>query len=102
MKKEQQEVESWISQYKVGYFKPLEMLASLTEEVGEIARELNHRFGPKKKKSTEDLKEVGDEISDAIFSLICIANSLDIDLDESWQKMLDKLNNRDKDRYEKK
>jgi len=102
MKKEQQDVENWISKYKIGYFQPLEMLASLTEEIGEIARELNHRFGPKKKKSTEDMKEVGDEIADAIFSLVCIANSLDIDLDTSWQNMLDKLNNRDKDRFEKK
>jgi NTP pyrophosphatase (non-canonical NTP hydrolase) len=49
----QKRVDNWIRQYKIGYFKPLEILTRLTEEVGELARELNHQFGPKKKKSSE-------------------------------------------------
>jgi len=100
--KAQKEVEDWIKQYKIGYFKPLEILTRLVEEVGELARELNHRFGPKKKKDSEELKEVGDEIADIFFTLICLANSLGIDLDESFEKMMKKLYGRDKNRYEKK
>lgn len=101
-KEAQKEVNDWVKKIKIGYFKPLEILARLAEEVGELARELNHRFGPKKKKATEDSKEVGDEIADVIFTLICLANSLHIDLDKSFDKMMDKLNGRDKDRWEKK
>ena len=101
-KETQKEVNDWVKKLKIGYFKPLEILARLAEEVGELARELNHRFGPKKKKAIEDSKEVGDEIADVIFTLICLANSLHIDLDKSFNKMMDKLNGRDKNRWEKK
>lgn len=102
MKGYQKEVDNWVSQYKIGYFKPLEILARLTEEVGELAREVNHRFGPKQKKSSEELKELGDEMADIIFTLICLANSLDIDLDTHFKNTMDKCYGRDKDRFEKK
>lgn len=102
LKQTQSRVEAWVSQLKIGYFKPLEILARLTEETGELARELNHRFGPKKKKATEDTKEVGDEIADIIFTVVCLANSLNIDLDKSFDKMMQKYGERDKDRWEKK
>jgi NTP pyrophosphatase (non-canonical NTP hydrolase) len=102
MKEIQKEVDEWVQQYKIGYFKPLEILARLTEEVGELAREINHRFGPKKKKDTEDVKEIEDELSDIIFTLTCLANSLDLDMDRGFKKVMDKYNTRDKDRWEKK
>lgn len=98
----QKRVDNWVSQYKIGYFKPLEILARLFEEVGELAREINHRFGPKKKKDTEELKEVGDEMADIIFTIICLANSLHINLDKSFDKMMEKYGERDKNRWEKK
>ena len=98
----QEDVHSWVSQYKIGYFQPLEILARLTEETGELARELNHRFGPKKKKETEDKKDVADEMADIIFTLSCLANSLDINLDEAFSRVMDKCYGRDKDRWEKK
>src|SRR4030042_2284489 len=98
----QKSVDKWVNQYANGYWKPLEILARLTEEVGELARELNHRFGPKKKKSSEKKQEIGDEIADIFFTLICLANSLNINLDKSFEKMMKKLNTRDKKRYEKK
>ncbi len=98
----QKEVDQWISQYKLGYFKPLEILAHLTEEMGELAREISHRFGPKKKKPEEESKEVADEIADVMFVLICLANSLNINLDEAFARVIHKINTRDKDRYEKK
>jgi NTP pyrophosphatase (non-canonical NTP hydrolase) len=100
--KYQKNVDNWVNQYKIGYFKPLEILARLTEEVGELAREINHRFGPKKKKSSEKKQEIGDETADIIFTLICLANSLNIDLDKSFEKMMNKIKTRDKKRYEKK
>jgi len=98
----QKQVDGWINQDKIGYFKPLEIMARLMEEVGELAREINHKFGPKKKKATEEKKEIGDEIADIIFTLVCLANSLDINLDESFERMMDKLRTRDKNRYQKK
>ena len=101
MKNLQKQVDEWMSGLKIGYWKPFEMLARLIEEVGELAREVNHRFGPKKKKSSEKNKEIGDEIVDIIFTLICLANSLNIDLDTHFKKMMKKLNTRDKDRWKK-
>jgi NTP pyrophosphatase (non-canonical NTP hydrolase) len=97
----QEEVDEWMSQYKTKYWKPLEILARLTEEVGELARELNHSYGPKKKKETEKKKEICDEISDIIFVIICLANSLNINLDEAFKKMMNKIRTRDNDRWEK-
>lgn len=101
-KKNQKDVDKWISQYKLGYFKPLEILARLTEEVGEVARELNHKFGPKKKKATEESAELSEELADVIYTVICLANSQNIDLDKAWKKMMKKLYTRDKERWEKK
>lgn len=102
MKEIQKRVNVWVSKYSTGYWKPLEILARLIEEVGELAREVNHRFGPKKKKSTEEAKEMGDEIADIIFTLVCLANSQNIKLDRHFDKMMKKLETRDKNRWEKK
>ena len=102
LKDVQKEVDDWISQHKLGYWKPHEILARLMEETGELSREINHIYGPKKKKPTEETKEMADEMADIIFTLTCLANSLDIDLDEAFQKMMNKHNTRDKDRWEKK
>ena len=102
MKDYQRKVDKWISQYKIGYFKPLEILARIIEEVGELAREINHRFGPKKKKLSEKDADLGDEMADVIYTLICLANSLNIDLDKHLKRILKKYNTRDKDRWEKK
>jgi len=102
MKRIQKEVDKMISEYKVGYFKPLEILARLVEEVGETARELNHLFGPKKKKESEETQELGDEMADIIYTLACLANSLNIDLDKHFDRIMNKYRERDKDRWEKK
>jgi len=102
MKGMQDDIDKWTGQFKPQYWNPHEILARLTEEVGELAREVNHIWGPKKKKSSEDIKELGDEIGDVIFTLCCLANSQGIDLDESWKRVMDKCYGRDKDRFEKK
>ena len=75
MNKHQQQVDEWIQQYKIGYFKPPELMMRLTEEVGELAREINHRHGPKQKKSTEETQEMEEELGDVLFTICCIANS---------------------------
>jgi NTP pyrophosphatase (non-canonical NTP hydrolase) len=102
LKQNQKDVDSWISQYKLGYFKPLEILARLTEEVGEVARELNHMYGPKKKKASEASAHLDEELADVIYTVVCLANSQKIDLDKAWRKVMKKLYTRDKDRWEKK
>jgi NTP pyrophosphatase (non-canonical NTP hydrolase) len=98
----QNDVDKWVQQYKIPYWKPLEQFARLTEEVGELARELNHRFGAKKKKTSENEANLEDEIADVIFTLVCLANSQKIDLDKAWKKVMDKCYGRDQDRFEKK
>ena len=102
MKSYQKRVDEWVSQFKIGYWEPLEILARLTEETGEVARELNHRYGPKKKKSTEDLADLEEEVADILFTLACLANSLDLDLDRGFDRVMDKCYGRDKNRFEKK
>ncbi len=77
-------------------------MARITEEVGELAREVNHRYGPKKKKETEDSREIEEEVADVIFALICLSNSLNLDIDRGFKSAMNKCYERDKDRYDKK
>jgi NTP pyrophosphatase (non-canonical NTP hydrolase) len=98
----QQEVDAWIAQFEEGYFPPLAMLARLTEETGELARVLMHQHGGKKPKPGEEIGDAGGEIADAIFVLICLANSLGIDLDEKFGAMMQKYRERDANRWTKK
>ncbi len=102
LKDTQKQVNDWVSQYEVPYWTPHEILTRITEADGEQAREQNHEWGPKKKKETEHTKEVADELSDVLFSIICFANSQGIDLDEAFRKTMDKCYKRDVDRFEKK
>ncbi|GAC1438336.1 MAG: nucleotide pyrophosphohydrolase [Thermoanaerobaculia bacterium] len=95
----QKEVDDWILQFEEGYFPPLPMLARLTEEVGELARALMHRFGGKKAKAGEAEGDVADEICDALFVLVCMANSQGIDLDSAFARMMEKYRRRDAGRW---
>ncbi|MBO0469267.1 nucleotide pyrophosphohydrolase [Enterococcus sp. DIV0242_7C1] len=98
----QQEVDAYIQQFKTGYFSPLSQMARLTEEVGELAREINHYYGEKPKKANEQPKTVTEELGDVLFVTMIMANSLDIDLTEAFQKNMEKFNQRDKYRFERK
>jgi NTP pyrophosphatase (non-canonical NTP hydrolase) len=98
----QRQVDAYISQFKEGYFPPLVNLARLTEEVGELARELNHRFGPKTKKSDEPDGDIALELGDIVFVCVVLANQLEIDLDEALGRTLAKYQVRDADRWERK
>lgn len=99
MQQLQKEVDDYISQFKEGYFSPLALLARLTEELGELAREVNHKYGEKPKKATEAENSVENELGDMLFVLICLANSLNIDLQKSHDHVMDKFAARDKDRW---
>lgn len=102
LREAQQRVDQWISQYTEGYFPPLTNLARLSEEVGELAREINHRFGEKTKKKEEADGDVALELADILFVVICLANSQRIDLDEAFDRMMAKVTTRDADRWTKK
>lgn len=101
MEEMQKVVDDYIGQFKVGYFSPLAMMARMTEEVGELAREINHYYGEKQKKDSEDEKEISEELADVLFIVICMANSLDVDLTEAFQMTMDKFQTRDKYRFER-
>ncbi len=98
----QRRVDAWISQYEEGYFDPLTNMTRLAEEVGELAREVNHRFGQKTKKAEEPEGEMGMEMADILFVLICMANREGIDLEESFGRMMAKVERRDADRWTRK
>jgi NTP pyrophosphatase (non-canonical NTP hydrolase) len=98
----QQRVDAWVSQYEEGYFHPLTNLARLAEEVGELAREINHRFGQKTKKPEEPEGDLGMEMADILFVLICMANREGIDLQEAFDRMMRKVEARDENRWAKK
>ncbi|WP_082234008.1 nucleotide pyrophosphohydrolase [Halobacillus massiliensis] len=98
----QERVDRYISQFKEGYFSPLSLQARLTEEVGEMAREINHLYGEKPKKSTEKEKALEEELGDVIFVLTCFANSLNIDLSDAFERSMSKIEVRDKNRWTRK
>lgn len=102
LNKIQKEVDDWTSQFEPQYWPPYEMLARLMEETGEVSREINHLYGNKKKKPDETIKSLGQELIDIVFTVVCIANSHNIDLQEEWEEVKEnKLKIRDKDRFKK-
>lgn len=95
----QQRVDEWISRYRAGYWPPLANLARLVEETGELARLLNHREGHKPKKSGEPEQDLGLELADILYTVICLANSLDVDLQDAFERVMHKVETRDANRY---
>jgi NTP pyrophosphatase (non-canonical NTP hydrolase) len=99
LKEAQARVDAWIGQFEEGYWPPLANLARLTEEVGELARLLNHRFGPKTKKPGEPEQDLGEELADVLFVLLVISNQQGIDLGASLESVLEKYRVRDSGRW---
>jgi NTP pyrophosphatase (non-canonical NTP hydrolase) len=95
----QRSVDDWIRQATPGYFQPLQMIARLAEELGELSRAVSHRFGEKKPKPNEDLGDIAGELCDLIFVAVCLANAMEIDLDEAWKELTTKLYQRDATRW---
>lgn len=88
-----------MNQFQEGYFSPLSLMARLTEEVGELAREVNHFYGEKPKKKSEVDRTIEEELGDILFVLTCFANSLDLDLSKAFAKTMNKIETRDKNRW---
>jgi NTP pyrophosphatase (non-canonical NTP hydrolase) len=95
----QAEVDAWISQFEEGYWPPLTNLARLIEEVGELAREMNHRFGHKTKRPEEPEQDLAMELADVLFVVLVIANEQGIQLDEALERTLEKYRTRDSERW---
>ena len=98
----QRRVDAWVGQFEEGYFHPLTNIARLTEEVGELAREVNHRFGQKPKKPGEADGDLAMEMADILFVVICMANREGIDLQAAFDRMMAKVETRDKERWTRK
>jgi NTP pyrophosphatase (non-canonical NTP hydrolase) len=102
LKEAQARVDAWISQFEEGYWPPLVNLARLVEEVGELARELNHRAGFKTKKPGEPEQDLALEMADVLFVLLALANEQGIDLSDALERTLEKYRVRDSDRWTRK
>jgi NTP pyrophosphatase (non-canonical NTP hydrolase) len=98
----QRRVDAWIGQFEEGYWPPLANLARLVEEVGELARLMNHRFGPKRKKPGEAEQDLAEEMGDVLFVLLVLANEQEIDLGKALEQVLEKYRVRDSERWKKK
>ena len=92
-------VDDWIKEYGVRYFNELTNTAMLMEEVGEVARIIARRYGEQSEKESDKNKDLGDEMADVLFVLICLANQTGIDLEEAMRKNLAKKTNRDHSRH---
>lgn len=92
-------VDNWIQEIGVRYFDELTNTAVLMEEVGEVARIMARRYGEQSEKESDKAKDLGDEMADVLFVLICLANQTGIDLEAALIKNLEKKTNRDKERH---
>ena len=97
----QQKVDSWIKDYGVRYFDILTNMAQLTEEVGEVARIISRRYGEQSEKKVDANMDLGEELSDVLFVVLCIANQTGINLQESFDKKIMLKSERDKERHVK-
>jgi NTP pyrophosphatase (non-canonical NTP hydrolase) len=98
----QEAVDGWVGQFEEGYFPPLVNVARLAEEVGELAREVNHLHGPKTKKPDEPDGSIAAELGDILFVVMCLANSQGIDLDDAFRRTMEKVTARDAGRWSRK
>ena len=97
--KAQKLVDEWIQKYGVRYFNELTNMAILTEEVGEVARIIARRYGEQSEKKSDEKANLSDELADVFFVLVCLANQTGVNLEEAFQKNLDKKTSRDAHRH---
>ena len=95
----QQQVDEWIKTIGVRYFSELTNMAILTEEVGELARIMARQYGDQSFKESDRDRDLGDEMADVLWVLICLANQTGVDLEKAWEKNLAKKTNRDANRH---
>ncbi|WP_298930358.1 nucleotide pyrophosphohydrolase [uncultured Allomuricauda sp.] len=96
----QKAVDEWIKTHGVRYFNELTNMAQLTEEVGEVARIIARRYGEQSEKESDKTKDLGEELADVLFVVLCLANQTGIDLQEAFDKKLDLKAKRDHDRHQ--
>ena len=99
LKYSQLQVDNWIKNHGVRYFNELTNMAQLTEEVGEVARIIARRYGEQSEKESDKNKDLGEELADVVFVILCLANQTGIDLQAAFDKKLDLKTNRDHDRH---
>lgn len=99
IKEAQQVVDSWIRTHGVRYFNELTNTTILMEEVGEVARIMARRYGEQSEKESDKNKDLGEEMADVLWVLICLANQTGVDLTEALEKNIRKKTERDKDRH---
>ena len=99
LKKIQSKVDDWINKHGVRYFDPLTNMAQLTEEVGEVARIISRKYGEQSEKESDKKADLGEELSDVLFVVFCLANQTGLDLDESFNKKLEYKSKRDSSRH---
>lgn len=97
--KAQQMVDKWINEVGVRYFNELTNMAILSEEVGEVARIISRRYGEQSEKESDKNLDLGDELADVMFVLICLANQTGVDLEKALLKNLEKKTKRDAHRH---
>lgn len=99
LKNSQLQVDNWIKNHGVRYFNELTNMAQLTEEVGEVARIIARRYGEQSEKESDKNKDLGEELADVVFVVLCLANQTGIDLQAAFDKKMDLKTNRDHDRH---
>ena len=100
LKQAQEEVDHWIKTIGVRYFSELTNMAMLTEEVGEVARIIARRYGEQSEKESDKNKDLGDEMADVLWVLLCLANQTGVDLTDAFHRNMEKKSIRDKDRHQ--
>ncbi len=99
LKNTQAQVDQWIKQYGVRYFNELTNMALLTEEVGELARIIARKYGEQSFKESDKNVNLADEMADVLFVLVCLANQTGVDLENAFQRNMDKKTSRDSERH---
>jgi len=99
IKEAQEKTDNWIKTYGVRYFNELTNMTILTEEVGELARIMARRYGEQSEKESDKNKDLGDEMADVLWVLMCLANQTGIDLTEALEKNFEKKTSRDSERH---
>ncbi|NNE30870.1 MAG: nucleotide pyrophosphohydrolase [Winogradskyella sp.] len=92
-------VDNWINEHGVRYFNELTNMAQLTEEVGEVARIIARRYGEQSEKESDKNKDLGEELADVMFVVLCLANQTGIDLQKAFDKKMELKTKRDHDRH---
>lgn len=96
----QKAVDNWIKEHGVRYFNELTNMAQLTEEVGEVARIIARRYGEQSEKESDKNKDLGEELADVVFVVLCLANQTGVDLQEAFDRKLDIKTKRDRERHQ--